>query len=297
MSALVYEVWDFETGNCIGAYGTEAEALDDVRDTVHRYGEREAMSLVLLHAPADAPARRVAAGAGLIGLAVDVADAPRYLGIGLYSIFEAAHIIGAKTSDLRRWLHRDSYKVRGKQYRRVPFVARSLPGQPDVVTFLELIELRVIKAFRDRGVRMRRIRTTARRLAAQWDTEFPFSAAKFKTDGIYIYTDLEGELEEGSSGQLPLDVVLGPFLSNIDYRMDGTAWRYWPRGRSGRVVLDAERQFGHPIDAETGVPTNVLYRAVKANPDDDWRTVAQWYGVPPAAVGSAFAYEDSLMAA
>jgi len=45
-----YELWDGETGNCVGAYATRAAALRDVADTVHRYGAMspEVTSLVLM---------------------------------------------------------------------------------------------------------------------------------------------------------------------------------------------------------------------------------------------------------
>jgi len=65
MNAL-YELWDYETGNCIGAYDDEATALAAVRDALRRSGERAAATLVLLAAPDEGEGERIAAGAALI---------------------------------------------------------------------------------------------------------------------------------------------------------------------------------------------------------------------------------------
>ena len=61
-----YELWDYATGNCIGAYANQAAALAAVRDTIRRYGDDAATSLVLLTAPDDGEGERIAAGSELI---------------------------------------------------------------------------------------------------------------------------------------------------------------------------------------------------------------------------------------
>jgi hypothetical protein len=73
----LYELWDFETGNCIGAYEDVETAFADVRDTVRRYGTQAATSLVLLTAPDDMEGERIAAGNDLIERAA--AAAPKVL--------------------------------------------------------------------------------------------------------------------------------------------------------------------------------------------------------------------------
>ena len=45
--ARLYELWDGETGNLIGAYASEQEALAAVHDTVRRYGLAAATNLAL----------------------------------------------------------------------------------------------------------------------------------------------------------------------------------------------------------------------------------------------------------
>jgi len=42
MGKLVFELWDVETRNMIGAYSSETAALDDVGDAIERYGRGSA---------------------------------------------------------------------------------------------------------------------------------------------------------------------------------------------------------------------------------------------------------------
>lgn len=72
--SMRYEVWDYDTGNCIGAYPDQGTALADVRATIQAHGPAASASLVLLTAPDDGDGERIAAGGELVQLAH--ADAP-----------------------------------------------------------------------------------------------------------------------------------------------------------------------------------------------------------------------------
>ncbi|MDP9375955.1 MAG: hypothetical protein M3Q65_26600 [Chloroflexota bacterium] len=73
--SMLYEVWDYETGNCLGAYPDEGTALADVRATIQAHGPAAAASLVLLTAPDDGDGTQIAAGAALARLAAAAAPA------------------------------------------------------------------------------------------------------------------------------------------------------------------------------------------------------------------------------
>lgn len=301
MSALIYELWDQESGNCVGSYENLESALADVRDLIDRYGRASAETLALLSSDAEEVLERVAIGDDLIERAVAAVAAVSYLGVGLYTIRDAARIIKAKPSDLRRWLRRDKYQSHGKTYRRLPFVARMLLPDADAVTFSELMELRVIRELRQEGISMARIRRFSAQLAEEFGTDFPLSFPRFveeyQHDGTYIYARPSGRrVRERNSGQLAMFNIVAPLLRDIEFSQTGTALQYWPLSRRSRVVLDAQRQFGQPIDAPSGYPTRVLYMATKANPTDGPDVIARWYDVEPEAVRDAVAYETSLAA-
>jgi uncharacterized protein (DUF433 family) len=182
-------------------------------------------------------------------------------------------------------------------------ISRYFQDGQHVLTFLELVELLFVKLFREEGLSMPVIRKAAAEAARQFDTPYPFAVRRFDTDGRRIFATLQQESQdervvvELGKGQLVFDTIVRPFFRKLEYRNSGDALRYWPMDREGRVVLDPERSFGKPIDAETGVPTRALYDAVLAGGGQPLDVVAQWFGVPVEAVQTAVAYEESLRSA
>ncbi len=101
-------------------------------------------------------------------------------------------------------------------------------------------------------------------------------------------------VEDLKKGQYVFDQIVRPFFRKLEYRGANEAMRYWPLEPKGRVVLDPDRHFGKPIDAQTGVPTKSLYEAVKAG--EEPVVVAAWFHVPIDAVTSAVQFEQSRAA-
>ena len=70
-----YELWDVKTGNQVGHYSTEADALEAVRDSITRYGRHsdEVTSLGLLcHDPLLVGGGLIAEGTVLVDRALGV---------------------------------------------------------------------------------------------------------------------------------------------------------------------------------------------------------------------------------
>lgn len=72
---MQYVLTDHRSGNAIGAYATEAEALHDVIDAAHRYGRRSRAVLSLSLLRLDVPTEQglVAEGSALVNRALQVA--------------------------------------------------------------------------------------------------------------------------------------------------------------------------------------------------------------------------------
>ena len=225
------------------------------------------------------------------------------VGVGLYSIPDAARIIGLKPAILRRWVSEYTYTSHGVTYRHRPVVPPRLSGTKGVLTFLELIELLFVKQFRAEGVSMQVIRKAAQAAARKFDTPYPFAVRHFDTDGRSIFETLKAQpdgeaiVEDLARGQYVFDIVVRPFFRKLDYSDAGIVLKFWPLDREGRVVLDPEREFGAPIDEETGVPTRALFDAVRSGGGQSCETVAAWFEVPLAAVEAAVRYESMLAAA
>jgi DNA-binding transcriptional MerR regulator/uncharacterized protein (DUF433 family) len=216
-------------------------------------------------------------------------NTPPRLGVGLYSIADAARLIGAHPALIRRW----SCESEG-------LIPRAIAEEEGFLTFVELMELHFIKMFRDEGVSLQTIRAASERAAARFQTSYPFSIKRFDTDGTSIFATLEKEstdktlLEDIAKGQYCFEKVLRPFFKKLEYGKNFDLVRFWPLSKAGRVVLDPMRKFGKPIDAETGVPTQIIVDALLAGGGQSPAVVARWLDVPIAAVRRAAEFEQSL---
>ena len=215
--------------------------------------------------------------------------APSRLGIGLYSIPEAARIVGVQATKIRRW-------VSPKE----GLIPRLFNPSEGTVSFLELMELHFINMFRSEGVSLQTIRKAVDAASRKFHSDYPFAVRRFDTDGRTIFATLLREesdeiiIEDLRRGQYVFGQIMRPFFRKLEYRAEDEAMRYWPLERKGRIVLDPERRFGSPIDAETGVPTKALHQAAKT--EQDLAIVADWFDVPIRAVESAVRFEESLAA-
>jgi len=227
-------------------------------------------------------------------------EAHRYLGIGLYTVPEAAHLLGVPTAKLRRWA--EGYTFARGRY-SAPLLRRDYPelATRRILTFQDLIELSLVARFRQAGVTMATIRKAAQSAAEQFNTNHPFAVKSFRTDGYRLFAEIENQHNGKGAGQrlyqeLPtrqyvLAEVTEPFFKKLDYEGD-LVRHYWPMGKEQSVVLDPARSFGQPIDAGSGVPTRVLYGAHQAG--DRIEEIAHWFRVEPEAVRAAIEYEQSL---
>jgi hypothetical protein len=161
------------------------------------------------------------------------------------------------------------------------------------------MELLFIKMFRDEGVSAQAIRKASQAAAKKFKTDYPFAVQRFDTDGKTIFATLVSQstgkklVEDLKLGQFVFEKVLKPFFRKLDYG-NFEVERYWPMEKDGRIVLDPARKFGQPIDFDTGIPTRTLYNAVIAGGGQEVKAVANWFGVPVAAVNAAVAFERSI---
>ena len=213
---------------------------------------------------------------------------PTRLGVGLYSVPNAARLIRVSSQQVRRWIDPQDGLIR-----------RALPPDEQTITFLELMELHFVKMFREAGVSLQTVRRAAKTAARRFECAYPFTVHRFDTDGRTIFATLiEAErnrklVEDLQHGQYVFETIVRPFFKKLEYHHDDPV-RFWPMGHTHRIVLDPRRQFGKPIDDASGVPTRALFRAVIAG--DDLSTVATWFNVPAAAVAAAIKFEESLAA-
>jgi uncharacterized protein (DUF433 family) len=219
------------------------------------------------------------------------------VGIGLYTPAEAARLIGVPRPTLQRWLR--GYKVREREYEPLWPLQLDLGDDRTYLSFLDLVQARVAIAFINAGLSAQKVRRAIELGRKILSTHYPFASARFRTDGNTVILQV---LEPGEDdklidlfrdGQYVMKNIVEPSLKGLEFGKD-LAVRWWPAGKEDRIVIDPRRQFGQPIDAETGVPTSVL--ATAATAEGSVERAARAYRVPTAAVRRAVRFEQKLAA-
>ena len=234
------------------------------------------------------------------------------LGSGIYSVPEAARLLQEPSGKVRRWVEGYSraltvaYTVSAqrKDYRPVVRASISTPG-PTNVSFLDLVELLFVKAFRSLGVTMPKIRAAADYMARELQIEgHPFARQQLKTDGADVFWQFEQLDGDGKvqlvviskQGQRALPQVIESYLNNVDFEgFERVASRWWPLGRDTPIVVDPRVSFGQPVIVGPAIPTSAIADyAQTGEPRDE---VADWFGIDLAEVDAALRYERSLSVA
>ena len=222
------------------------------------------------------------------------------IGIGLYTVAEAARLAGISQHRLRRWLRGHTYcageacAVPERVWRRqVPEIDGALG-----LGFLDLMEARFVDAFRAASIPWRVIRLCAERAREVTGRDHPFSSRCFRTDGRTIFADVvdhagEQQLLDLAKNQLAFARVIGPSLyAGLEFSVDDMPARWWPMGEKREIVIDPKRSFGQPIVSDGGVPTTVLVDAVEA--EGSIAKVASLFALPQHSVRAALRYERRL---
>lgn len=200
----------------------------------------------------------------------------KLLGIGIYSRGEVGRLLNLSTGRVSSW-------VRGYRYMWGPKERRRRGEQPAVIktdiptiegslaiSFLELVELFVVKQFRDKGIPLQTVRVAWNHAARAFKTRHPFANKRVFTDGGRIFVALREDeaapdVLEVSSRRTPFQIIAGPVfkhsLQEIEFdEHTELARRWWPQGRSVPIVLDPTVAFGAPVVVGTRVPTATLAR-------------------------------------
>lgn len=219
---------------------------------------------------------------------------PIRFSVPLYTVADAARIVGVPSSTLASW---------AQGY------VRRFPNRPDVVggpiithlqsdglrqptiPFVGLAEALVLAAVRKSGVPMQRIRPALQQLQTDIGLEHALASRKLFTDGAELLFDY-GEHHSGSegaqlvrslvvvrNGQRVFVEVVEAYLSRIEYAADGyAALIRVPVYEHACVVADPSRAFGLPIFERGGVRVDdVLERFWAGDPLDE---LSAEFGVP-----------------
>jgi uncharacterized protein (DUF433 family) len=223
------------------------------------------------------------------------------LGIGFYTVPEAARLLKIPARNIRRWLGGYTYRYHGKTLQSAPLWVPDLPADDDRIelSFRDLIELRFVNGFVKAELGLKTIRHCLEYAKELVKDQRPFSTQRFQTDGKTIFLDSaqdsgESELLDLKSRQYAIKQVIERTFRDLDIE-DNAVARWRPFKGKDSIVIDPRRAFGQPIAAAYGVPTIALTDAVKA--EGSIERVARLYEVVPSVVRDAVNFEEALLAA
>jgi uncharacterized protein (DUF433 family) len=211
--------------------------------------------------------------------------------VPLYTLADAARIIGMSHNTLQKWTRGYDYPTtfQGTKSSR-PLVTSTPPQDGLCIPFDGLAEAFVLTRLRAAGVKMPKIRPAVEKLGDEFGITHALLSERLKTDGatvLFEYTvdDYPGNepatsLAEVTSKQMAFEEGLEDSLQTISYS-DHVLHSFMLPRYDLPVVVDPSLNAGRPTLAEYWVRLEDLQDRVDAGEDVD--DVADDYGIPESA--------------
>ena len=212
---------------------------------------------------------------------------------GFYSTADVARLLQVATPKLRGWLNGWARSASG------PIIDRDFK-ESTTISFLDLIEMRFIDAFRNQGVPMQTLRKAAARARDEWNTSHPFalSKAKYLTDHCKIFAQVAKQEDDRVtwdmvSGQHEMwEVIEATIEKGVEFDPSSDLARRWfpLPAEFPEIGIDPAIAFGRPALLGEGIPTNALHRLWRAE-NGNLARVADAFEISEDAVRAAVEYE------
>lgn len=213
----------------------------------------------------------------------------------LYTVPEAARLVGMSPSTLETWAHGYERRPIGRPVvRQGPVITSVRDGDDNrTIPFIGLVEATVVQAFRRSQLSMQRIRRALEVLADQGELQHALASRSLFSDGanvLYDYARREGDgqlrlLTVVSSGQVVFHDLISEYLSRIAF---GDRWA------TEMLVPVTERPLlrvrptiagGDPLFVSGGAPLSAVHSRFAAG--EPAESLAEDYGVPVADINEA----------
>lgn len=185
------------------------------------------------------------------------------LGMGIYSIPDAAIILDMPVNKVRSWVNK---------YWELDFLQDANEAytwgesREKAFHFLTLIEIIAVDSFREIGVSFPKIKLAHEMLADMLNTSYPFAHAELMSDGKRIFYDVDTALlEMNKKQQLSFTRLVAPYCKKIDFQnKTNLAERYWPLGKGHNIVVDPHHSFGQPVITGTNTTAEAIMNMLRA---------------------------------
>lgn len=212
----------------------------------------------------------------------------RLIGMGIYTLQEAALYGGLSSDKLSRWVFGT---------RKYPAVIESRVSSQGIVSFYDLVQAMAINKAREFGVPLPKIRQAIDTAKNEYQVEFPlaYSHKLIWFDGE-LHIEFPNKIVQVSGRwrhQTLIKEIVEPFIKDLHFNTEGLAIRFTPFAKYGRkIILDPQKQFGQPMVEKTGYRADVLDRAFTVERSADLVAVA--YNVDVKDVKIAVDYMTSI---
>jgi uncharacterized protein (DUF433 family) len=215
---------------------------------------------------------------------------------GIYSVSEAAALIGVSRQKIRVWI--DGWPRSG-----VPALIKNDLGWVEdhlAFSFANLMELRFVSVFVNANVKIREIRAVMDEVRTQIHRPHPFATdVVFRTDGKKIIAETAHRngvtsLYDLRSRNFEIGgVVYQTLKEDVIYDPKGDAEAWFPRRLvAPNVIVHPRLAFGRPVIRDVGIPTEAIADAVRAEGSIDM--AAELFEISKRRVQEAVAFENQL---
>ena len=220
-----------------------------------------------------------------------------------YSIAEASRLVDMKSWTVRRYLQGYAYNYSHwdsiQRRTRPPVVKDEDRNKETYASFLDLVDLLIVKEFLKRGFKLPTLRKALDE-AREYLGTYHLGRNVFFTSGDHeIVLELPEDgvmiaLLTGGQAVIPeITKSLSDKLEFEDVTQYGFANKWYPKGMNGRIVIDPEISFGRPTLIGRGVATNNIYDLFLGE-NCEIEPVAKWFNIPVPEVQAAVQFEHSL---
>ncbi len=182
---------------------------------------------------------------------------------------ETAALLQIPSRRVWRWYR--GYGSAGRRHN--PVVTQAASPSPLEVSFLALAEGVVIRATRELGISLRRIRAARSFAQDRLGIDFPFASDVFRTDGASILYEFESATDEEPDGPLFVDVgeraaqtTLEGFITETVSLLtftgvsEGWAHRFYPAGTEVPLYVDPTHRSGQLVTAADGIRAEAIWK-------------------------------------
>jgi uncharacterized protein (DUF433 family)/DNA-binding transcriptional MerR regulator len=200
-----------------------------------------------------------------------------------YQVGEAARYTQVSANTITAW-HKIEQKILSPKEKRTR------------LSYLQLIELAVVAAFRKAKFSLPDIRATREYMQTSLNAAYPFAEFKFKRYGRSLFTEdknkeaLHRLIKANAGGQLAWDELIGPVLEEFEYEYEGIAIRWHLGGAASPIFIDPRISFGAP--SVRGTPTWIIRGRYDAGESDS--AIAEDFRLEVSDIRAALKFEGVI---